>query len=310
MPSPPKPGVYTPIPTFFKKSDLYTIDYDSQIKHAKFLQKNGIEGILIMGSTGEQPHLTRKERSSIVENIHKNLPNFTLLAGVAENSLHDAIDEIESLYHSGATYAVVLPSSYFGKDIKQQGIIDWYKKLADNSKLPIIIYVFPNVGNGIQIDPKTIIELSKHSNIVGTKISHGDVSHHAIVGLHEDIASGENNFNVFTGQGQVLLPVLTVGTKGTIDALSGAFPKLYVDIFKAYQNGDYDKARSLQLAASKGKTAAAKLGVLGFKRAIFEQGFGETYLGRAPLNQEFADEVWNNAKEDIEVANQADTSSF
>ncbi|CCH45522.1 hypothetical protein BN7_5104 [Wickerhamomyces ciferrii] len=309
MSSPPKPGIYTPIPTFFKRSDGHSIDYYTQVEHAKFLRKNGIEGLLVMGSTGEQSHLTRKERASVVKKLHDEIPGYTLLAGVVANALQDALDEIESLKNAGASYAVVLPSSYFGQDIKQGGIIEWYTKLADESTLPLLIYVFPGVSNGIHVDPDTLVELSKHANIVGTKISHGNVSHHALVGLHEDIISGKNKFNVFTGLGQLLLPVLTVGAKGTIDALSGAFPKLYVDIFKAYESGDYDKARLLQLAASRGEEIISKVGILGIKRAIYEQGFGETYLGRAPLSQDFPTGAWDAVVPYFEAAKAADTSS-
>lgn len=308
MSVPPKPGIYTPIPTFFKKDDLHTIDYDSQIKHARYLQKNGIEGIVVMGSTGEQAHLTRKERASVVKALHDEIPDFTIIGGVAANGLQDALDEIDSLKQAGASFAVVLTSSYFGTHIKQQGIIDWFTQVADKSSLPILIYVYPGVSNGVYVDPQTIVQLSYHPNIVGTKISHGDVSHHTLVGLHQDILSGKNKFNVYTGLGQILLPVLAVGAKGTIDALSGAFPRLYVEIFKAYEDNNLEKARNLQLIASRGEELVVKFGVVGIKRAIYQQGFGETYLGRAPLNQDSTLGEWEKLEHFYKEVEHADTS--
>jgi 2-keto-3-deoxy-L-rhamnonate aldolase len=107
------PGIYTPVPTFFKK-DLFTIDYETQVAHAEYLKKNGISGQVLMGSTGEQAHLTRVERASVVSAIHEEIPDFLLMGGVAANSLRDALDEIDSLKNVGASYPLVLPSNYFG----------------------------------------------------------------------------------------------------------------------------------------------------------------------------------------------------
>ncbi|ABN68603.1 L-KDR aldolase [Scheffersomyces stipitis CBS 6054] len=288
----PKRGVYTPVPTFFKK-DLHTIDYDSQIEHAKFLQQNGITGLVLLGSTGENSHLTRKERIELVSTIHEELPDFPLMAGVAQNSVEDAIEEILQLKNAGAQHALVLPSSYFGASIKQQGIIDWYTEVADNASLPVLIYVYPGVSNNISIDPRTIKKLSAHPNIVGAKISHGDVSHHAIIGLDQEIAA--NQFITLTGLGQILLPVLVVGIQGTVDALCGAFPKIYVKLLENYDKGDLRAAAELQLVISRAEELVVKFGVVGIKKAIhFATGIGETYLGRAPLTQDVNDADWKS----------------
>lgn len=290
-PPPPPPGIYTPIPTFFKK-DLVTIDFISQVKHAKFLKDSGISGLVVMGSTGENSHLTRQERFSIISTIHDELPDFTLIGGVAQNSVKDTLDEIDSVKNAGAKYAVVLPSNYFGASIKQGGIFDWYTEVANKSSLPILIYVYPGVSNNIFIDPRTIKKLSYNPNIVGTKISYGDVSHHTLIGLDNEIA--KNNFNCFTGLGQILLPALVVGFKGTIDALSGATPKIYIEILELFNKGEYEKAARLQLIVTRGEELVVKFGVIGIKKAILTAtGIGETYLGRAPLNQDLSEAEWN-----------------
>jgi 2-keto-3-deoxy-L-rhamnonate aldolase len=154
--------------------------------------------------------------------------------------------------------------------------------------------VFAGVSNNVRIDPETIVALSYHSNIVGCKISHGDVAHHALVGLHEDIYYGENNFNLFTGLGQILLPVMSVGGKGTVDVLCGAFQQIYVDLFNAIQAGDLYKARELQKTCTRGEETVSKFSVVGIKKCIYLQGFGETYLARAPLNQDLAPGAWES----------------
>lgn len=277
-------GIYTPVPTFFKK-DLKTIDFETQAQHAQFLKNNGISGLIVMGSTGELGHLTRQERALVVAHLHKSVPDFPILGGVSQHCVEKAVSEILSLKQAGASHALVLPSSYFGPSLKQQGLIDWYTEVADRSELPILVYIYPGVTNNVVVEPSTVVTLSKHPNIVGTKISHGDVAHHATIGLDPSVKAAD--FTCLTGLGQILLPALTVGFDGTVDALSGAFPQLYVNILKAYDLGDLATAQKLQWIATRGEELVVRFGVVGIKRAIQQAtGFGETYLGRAPLNQD------------------------
>lgn len=297
MSTPPQEGIYVPIPTFFKK-DLVEIDFDSQVKHAKFLRDAGIKGLIVMGSTGEAAHLTKSERAQVISTLHKELPDFTIVGGVAQNSVKDAISEIESLHAAGAEYAMVLPSSYFGVTIKQQGIVDFFTQIADKSPIPILIYVYPGVSNNVLVEPNTVIKLSAHPNIVGTKLSYGDVSHHTLIASNPEVK--KNNFNTFTGLGQILFPVLAVGGSGTVDALAGSFPKLYVKIFEAFKNKDFEKAAKLQYLASRGEEIVVKFGVIGIKKLINVRGFGETYLGRVPLNQDLDINAWNQYKDTLD----------
>ncbi|KAK6458520.1 L-KDR aldolase [Scheffersomyces xylosifermentans] len=258
FPKPPARGIYVPVPTFFKE-DLPTIDFDTQVEHAKFLQANGITGLILL--------------------VHKEVPQLCLIGGIDQNCLQDTLEEITSLKAAGAEYALVLPSSYFGATIKQQGIIDWYTGVAENSVLPLIIYVYPGVTNNIVIEPRTI------------KISHGDVSHHALVGLDKDTSS--NNFASFTGLGQILLPALVVGSQGTVDALAAAFPRIYIKLSEAYDKGDLKAAGEFQLVISRAEEIVVKFGVIGIKKAIkMGTGFGKTHLRRAPLNQDLDEKQW------------------
>ncbi|KAG7829309.1 hypothetical protein KL920_003102 [Ogataea angusta] len=295
-PQPPQPGVYTPVPTFFKK-DLVTIDFETQIAHAKYLRDNGIKGLVLMGSTGEAAHLTRTERVSIIEAIHKNLPGFPILAGVAQNCLEEVLHEIDAVKEAGASYALVLSSSYYGPGIKQAAIEEFYTEVANQSSLPIMVYVYPGVTNNIVVEPETIVKLSRHPNIVGTKISHGDVAHHTMIAMSP--VTKENNFYTFTGLGQILLPVLMVGGMGTVDALSGAFPKLYVKIFELFQAKQYEEAAKLQFIATRAEELVVRFGVVGIKKMISIKGFGETYLGRMPLNQDVDHSYWAHFKQNI-----------
>ncbi|ODV78314.1 aldolase [Suhomyces tanzawaensis NRRL Y-17324] len=284
------PGIYTPIVTFYK-ADGNTIDYPTQIAHAKHLQKLGIAGVVALGSTGENALLSQQERIDIIANLHEAIPDFPIIAGVAQNNAKDAVDTIAAYKKAGATSAMVLPSSYYGPVTTQEGVYDWLTEVADASALPILVYIFPGVCNGLQVLPETVRKLAAHPNIIGCKCTHGDVQQYARIGLDEEVTG--NNFALLSGFGQLLLPLYAVGGSGVIDALSGAFPKTFVELFKALESGDTKKAQKLQFVVSEAEVLAGKGNFLSIKRAIRDNlGFGESLVGRKPMNYGISDEDW------------------
>ncbi|QPG74357.1 hypothetical protein FOA43_001684 [Brettanomyces nanus] len=284
------PGVYTPIVTFYK-ADGFTIDYETQIAHAKYLKKSGITGLVVLGSTGENALLSGYERHTIISRIRQALPDFPIIGGIAKNNLSEAIAEISAVKKAGANIAMVLPSNYYGNDTSQEGLYDWYTEVADNSALPLIIYVYPGVCNGLCIQPRIVRRLCSHKNIIGCKCSHGDVQQYTQISLSPEVAA--NNFSFFSGQGQLLVPLLAINGKGVVDALSGAFPKTFVAIYNALKAGDFETAKKYQYVAAEAEVLAVRAGFLGIKRAIRDNlGFGETIVGRKPMNHPQSEEVW------------------
>jgi 2-keto-3-deoxy-L-rhamnonate aldolase len=288
----PAPGVYTPSPTFFYAGEngRPAVDIDTQIKHTVFLADNGIRGAVLLGSTGEMIHMTRKERLDFVAAVKKGVEahghqDFAILAGVAHNGIEDTLEEVKGLKEAGATVAMVLAPNYFAGSTTQEGVLSWFRNVADESVLPIVIYYYPGVSNNLKIEPATLAALSAHPNIVGVKMSHGDVSHYAQLALDEDVQ--QNNFAVMTGLGQVLLPAISVGCSGTIDAMSGAFPKLVVKLFELAVQGNIKEAQKLQVVLSRVEEIIVAHGPVGTKYAISRAlGYGKTAeVCRAPLDQ-------------------------
>jgi len=289
--SAPPPGVFTPVPTFFKSSGpsgRQELDIDTQIKHAVHLAENGVKGAVILGSTGEMIHLTREERHAVVAGTIKGLKaqghsDFLIYAGVAQNSVEDTLEDIKSLKNAGATVAMALAPNYFAPSTSQAGLLTWFNAVADESVLPIVIYYYPGVSNGLNIKVSTLAKLSEHPNIVGVKLSHGNVSEYAQLALDPKVQG--NNFSVFTGLGQVLLPAISVGVTGTIDAMSGAFPKIVVKLFDLSIAGNFKEAQKLQYVLSRVEEIVVAFGPVGVKhtiKAVLGLGNGE---GRAPLNE-------------------------
>lgn len=299
-------GVYTPIVTFYK-ADGFTIDFDTQIKHAKYLKENGIQGLVVLGSTGENALLSFKEKVQLIEKLHGAIPDFEIIAGVQQHNIEECLEAIESYKRAGASIAMVLPSFYYGAETTQDGVVDWYTEVADKSSLPVVLYIYPGVCNGLQVLPDTIRKLSAHPNIIGCKCSHGDVHQYSRVGLDKQVEA--NNFKLLSGQGQLLLPLFAINGKGVIDALSGCFPKTFVRIFKLVSEGRYEEARELQFIAAEAEVLASEGGFLGVKRAIKQYtGFGECVSGRKPMNHGMSDETWQKYSKFYELIKNTEDS--
>lgn len=304
MYSPPSPGVYTPVPTFFKKDG--SLDIETQIKHARFLKENGIKGIVLMGSTGEATHLTRTERAFVISSVSREFPDWTIIAGVAQGSVQDAIDEIESVKKAGAEYVLIGCAAYFGKLTSQAGIFDYYTAVASKSALPMILYIYPGVYNGLLAEPETCIALSANPMIVGCKFSFGDIPQHNLVAENPSVQ--KNSFSVFTGLGQILLPAMMAGAKGTIDALSAAFPKQVVALYDLIVKQRYEEAARLQYTVAGGEYFVSNFGPVGTKKLVYSQGFGESFLGRVPLNHPPEDAEWNKLHSYFEACQKCERS--
>ena len=156
------------------------------------------------------------------------------------------------------------------------------------------------------IAPATFEKLAQHPTIVGCKLSHGDIPDHTLIASSPKIDA--SSFAVFSGLGQNLLPVLTVGGKGAIDGLAGVFPRTVVKLFNKFQESsakgtskeDMDEMRKLQYRICQGERLVGKWGTVGLKEAIARcWGIGDKDGGRLPLQGGFqgGEAEWENWKE-------------
>jgi 2-keto-3-deoxy-L-rhamnonate aldolase len=135
--------------------------------------------------------------------------------------------------------------------------------------------------------------LAKHDNIVGCKLSHGALDDHILIASNPNI--DHSKFRTFTGLGQQLLPVLTVGGGGAIDGLAAAFPKTVVKLFNLFENDDrtaenMTAMRELQYKISKGEKLVVRWGTIGIREAVARvAGLGDADGGRLPLQGGFPD---------------------
>lgn len=152
MVSSPPTGVFVPVPTFFKpqaesgNSLQAAVDVQTQIEHSVFLAKNGVRGLVLLGSTGEAIHMSRQERIDLISGVRKGLkdagfPEYPIMAGTLINSVDETLEWLEDFKQAGAQWGLVLAPGYFGAAASQEGIQEWYTVVANKTPLPILMYV-------------------------------------------------------------------------------------------------------------------------------------------------------------------------
>lgn len=151
--APPPKGIYVPVPTFFvsKASSDYNpsrppLDLTAQAKHAIHLARCNIRGLVVLGSTGEAIMVTKDERRALLEHLRVKLEqagfkDYPIIAGTATQSIDETIELLEAAKAAGSQWGLVLAPGYFAPAVSQEGLVEWYKSVADGSPIPILMQV-------------------------------------------------------------------------------------------------------------------------------------------------------------------------
>lgn len=230
-------GTITAIVTPFK-SDL-SIDFDCFKRLLDFQAANGIDGIVVCGSTGEAATLTQKERMSLiitaVEHIGKDV---TIIAGTGSNDTKASIDMTLVAKEVGAE-AALLVAPYYNKP-SQEGLYNHFAAIAESVDIPQILYNVPGRA-GVNVLPQTQLKLAKDfKNIVATKEACGDLDQ-----ISEIIKYAPKDFIVLSGDDSLALPVILFGGKGVISVMSNYAPKLFSSLIDLALEGEYQSATSI-----------------------------------------------------------------
>lgn len=263
----PEAGIYVPAVTLFDPV-TDTLCLDDQAKYYAYLASTGLKGLVILGTNAETFLLTRDERATILKLARKSVPeNFPIIAGVGGHSTAQVLEYIADAYAAGANYALVLPCAYFGKQTTPAVVQNFYNQVAQVSPLPIIIYNFPAVCNGLDLDSDTMTALAhKNANIVGVKLTCGSVA--KITRLAATFTP--QRFAIFGGQSDFLIGGLASGSAGCIAAFGNIFPKTLVKIFDLWKAGKHDQALALhKLAAHAESPTKAGIANTKYAAAVF-----------------------------------------
>lgn len=230
-------GTITAIVTPFKK-DL-SIDFDKFKKLIDFQINNGVDGIVVCGSTGEGATLSHKEKLSLiitaVEHTNNRVP---IIAGTGSNNTADTIDLTILAKEHGAD-GVLLVAPYYNKPT-QEGLYNHYAQIATYCDIPIILYNVPSRTN-VNISAPIQLKLANDfKNIVATKEASADLDQ-----MSEIIKYAPEHFHLLSGDDSLTLPIITLGGKGVISVISNYLPKQFSDLVKLALKGKTKEARNL-----------------------------------------------------------------
>ena len=230
-------GAATAIITPFKNDK---IDFESFAKLINWQINEGIDAIVVCGTTGEASTLTDEEHKAAIEFAVKEVAGrVPVIAGTGSNDTAYAIEMTEFACNAGAD-AVLVVTPYYNK-ATQAGLIKMFSSIADASTKPVILYNVPS-RTGCNILPATAAKLAEHDNIVAIKEASGNLSQIAelahLVGDKMDIYSGNDD---------QIVPIMSLGGKGVISVLSNILPKETHDMTQLCLEGNFSAATELQL---------------------------------------------------------------
>ena len=266
-------GAATAIVTPFKDNQ---VDYETFGRLIEWQINEGIDAIVACGTTGEGSTLTDEEhRECIRFAVEKVAGRVPVIAGTGSNDTAYAIDLTKYACEVGAD-AMLLVTPYYNK-ATQKGLIRSFEAVADVSTKPIILYNVPS-RTGCNLLPASALELAKHPNIVAIKEACGNISQ-----IAELAALTRGELDIYSGNDDQIVPVLSLGGKGVISVLSNIMPRATSEMCRKFFEGDVAGSAKMQLDLLPLVNALfCEVNPIPAKAAVAAMGFGENSL-RLPL---------------------------
>ena len=218
------------------------VNFEELRKMIEFQILEGVDSLIICGTTGESSTMSTEEKKAVIEfSVKIANGRVPIIAGTGGNNTKEAISMSKYAESVGAD-GLLLVTPYYNKTT-QQGLIAHFTKIAESVKLPIILYSVQS-RTGMNIEPETCLALSKVPNIVAIKEASGNISQVAeIAKLCQD------ELTIYSGNDDQIVPILSLGGLGVISVLSNLYPKFVHEMVMDYLTGNWQKACSSQLNA-------------------------------------------------------------
>ena len=266
-------GMATAIVTPMTKTD---IDYEALGRFIEFQIENGINAIVVMGTTGENATIEYTDQKEVIRfTVEKVAGRVPVIAGTGTNNTDHVLSNTRNACEVGAD-AILVVTPYYNK-ATQNGLYKFFTTIADASTVPVILYNVPS-RTGCNLLPKTVARLAEHPNIVGVKEATGNVAQ-----MVEIMHLCGDKIDVYSGEDALTVPMLAMGAAGTISVLSNVVPREAVSMTDAFFAGDLKKAAQLQCDLLPLINALfSEVNPIPAKAAVSAMGFGEEHL-RLPL---------------------------
>jgi len=220
------------------------VDYASLKKLVNHCIKGGVDSLIVLGTTGETPTLTKEEKSEILRTVVEIAEGrVNLIAGFGGNCTQQVIDEINEADLTGYSY-ILSASPYYNKPT-QEGIYQHYKAIAKASPLPIILYNVPGRTSS-NVLPETTLKLAREvDKIVAIKEASGNIDQ-----CMKLVKNKPKDFVVLSGDDNLVVPQLSFGMDGCISVIANLLPKEFSTMINHGLNGEFKEASQIQFKLS------------------------------------------------------------
>ncbi|MBO4478974.1 MAG: 4-hydroxy-tetrahydrodipicolinate synthase [Clostridia bacterium] len=268
-------GAATAIITPMKNGE---VDFDALRRLVDFQIDNGIDALVAAGTTGESSTLTDEEHVEVIKTVvNQAAGRVPVIAGTGSNDAAYAIKLSQDACRLGAD-ALLLVTPYYNK-ATQQGLVEMYKAIAAEVDRPIILYNVPS-RTGVNIEPQTYLALADTPNIVAIKEANGNISK-----IVETMSLVGDKLDLYSGNDDQIVPLLSLGGKGVISVLSNVLPRETSELCHAFFRGDIAAARAAQFKYQKLINALfCEVNPIPVKAAMTRLGYGDGSI-RLPLTK-------------------------
>lgn len=216
-----------------------SIDYEALGRFVEFQIGSGINGLVVMGTTGENATIEPEDQKKVIAyTVEKAAGRVPVIAGTGTNNTEHVLANTRNACQVGAD-AVLVVTPYYNK-ATQNGLVTHFTAVADESTLPVILYNVPS-RTGCNLLPKTVAKLSEHPNIAAIKEATGSLAQ-----MIEIMHLCGDKIDVYSGEDGLTVPMMAMGAKGTISVLSNVAPRQSVAMTDACLRGDYAAAAKMQ----------------------------------------------------------------
>mgnify|MGYP001401642712 CR=1 FL=1 len=230
-------GTGTALLTPFKSD--FSVDYSALKKIVEQQVKNGIDAIVVLGTTGEAPVINNDERKKIIATVQEVAAGKSeIIVGTGSNDTAHVV-ELNKIAEDLKVDGVLIVNPYYNKGT-QASVIEHYKYICERTSLPVILYNVPS-RTGMNIIPETVLKINDAcKNVKGIKEASGNISQIAHL-----ISMKPDNFNVYSGNDDQTLPIIALGGVGLISVFSNAFPAQAKKLVSALLDNNYIEGQKL-----------------------------------------------------------------
>lgn len=214
------------------------IDFGKTTQLVNYLIDNGTDSLVIAGTTGESPTLSKEEKLALFDHVVKVVKKrVPVIAGTGSNNTYASIELTKRAEQLGVD-AIMAVGPYYNKP-NQEGLYQHFKAIAEATTLPMMVYNIPG-RSSVTIQPQTVVRLSKIPNIVAVKEASGDLN-----AMTHIIANTADDFVLYSGDDSLTIPVLSIGGAGVISVASHVIGNELKEMVNAFFDGEHVKAAKL-----------------------------------------------------------------